>query len=165
MGTVFNQQPDFYHTCFEAFRDSSVTVILAVGEQNDISQLNNIPSNFKLYNYVPQLDILQHTDLFITHGGMNSSSESLYFGVPMLVIPVMGDQPIIAQRIEELEAGVQLNRKLLTPEILRNTAMHVLSNDIYIKNSHRIGESLKNARGYNKAVDEIETFKLKIGIK
>lgn len=165
MGTVFNQQPDFYHTCFEAFRNSSVTVILAVGKQNDISQSNNIPSNFKLYNYVPQLDILQHTDLFITHGGMNSSSESLYFGVPMLVIPVMGDQPIIAQRIEELEAGVQLNRKFLTPEILRNTAMHVLSNDIYTKNSHRIGESLKNAGGYNKAVDKIENFKFKIGIK
>ncbi|TBX45781.1 macrolide family glycosyltransferase [Bacillus thuringiensis] len=165
MGTVFNQQSDFYHTCFEAFRNSSVTVILAVGKQNDISQLNNIPSNFKLYNYVPQLNILQHTDLFITHGGMNSSSESLYFGVPMLVIPVMGDQPIIAQRIEELEAGVQLNRKFLTPEILRNTAMHVLSNDIYTKNSHRIGESLKNAGGYNKAVDKIETFKFKIGIK
>ncbi|WP_276567145.1 nucleotide disphospho-sugar-binding domain-containing protein, partial [Bacillus thuringiensis] len=110
---------------FEAFRDSQVTVILAVGEQNDINQLENIPSNFKLYNYVPQLDILQHTDLFITHGGMNSSSESLYFGVPMLVIPVMGDQPIVAQRIEELEAGVQLNRNLLTPEILRNTTMDV----------------------------------------
>lgn len=71
---------------------------------------------------------------------MNSSSESLYFGVPMLVIPVMGDQPIVAQRIEELEAGVQLNRNLLTPEILRNTTMHVLSNDIYTKNSYRIGK-------------------------
>ncbi|MBE7128961.1 macrolide family glycosyltransferase [Bacillus mycoides] len=165
MGTVFNQQLDFYHTCFEAFRDSSVTVILAVGKQTDISQLNNIPSNFKLYNYVSQLDILQHTNLFITHGGMNSSSESLYFGVPMLVIPVMGDQPIIAQRIEELEVGIQLDRKSLTPSILRNTAMHVISNDIYTKNSHRIGESLKNAGGYNKAVDEIETFKFKIGIK
>ncbi|MFB4338561.1 macrolide family glycosyltransferase [Bacillus sp. BR_16] len=165
MGTVFNQQPDFYYTCFEAFRDSSVTVILAIGEQNDISQLDNIPSNFKLYNYVPQLDILQHTDLFITHGGMNSSSESLYFSVPMLVIPVMGDQPIVAQRIEELEAGVQLDRNLLTPEILRNTAIHVLSNNIYTKNSHRIGKSLKNAGGYNKAVDEIETFKFKMCIE
>lgn len=165
MGTVFNQQPNFYQTCFEAFRDIPVTVILTVGEQNDVSQLENIPSNFKLYNYVPQLDILQHTDLFITHGGMNSSSESLYFGVPMLVIPVMGDQLIVAQRIEELEAGVQLNLNLLTPEILRNTAMHVLSNDIYTKNSHRIGKNLKNAGGYKKAVDEIEIFKLKIGIK
>ncbi|UOB81958.1 glycosyl transferase (plasmid) [Bacillus sp. ZJS3] len=165
MGTVFNQQPDFYYTCFEAFRDSQVTVILAIGEQNDISQLDNIPSNFKLYNYVPQLDILQHTDLFITHGGMNSSSESLYFGVPMLVIPVMGDQPIVAQRIEELEAGVQLDRNLLTPEILRNSAIHVLSNNIYTKNSHRIGKSLKNAGGYNKAVDEIETFKFKMSIE
>lgn len=36
---------------------------------------------------------------------MNSSSEGLYFGVPLLVIPVMGDQPIVAKRIEELELG------------------------------------------------------------
>ncbi|MDZ5610679.1 macrolide family glycosyltransferase, partial [Bacillus pseudomycoides] len=165
MGTVFNQQPDFYHTCFEAFRDSPVTVILAVGKYTDISQLKNIPSNFRLYNYVPQLDILQHADLFITHGGMNSSSESLYFGVPMLVIPAMGDQPIIAQRIEELKVGVQLSRKKLTPEILRNTTMHVVSNVIYTENSYEIGESLKNAGGYNKAADEIETFKFKKGIK
>ncbi|WP_348519735.1 glycosyltransferase [Bacillus sp. 166amftsu] len=95
MGTVFNQQPDFYHTCFEAFRDSPVTVILAVGKCTDSNQFKNIPPNFRMYNYVPQLDILQHADLFITHGGMNSSSESLYFCVPMLVIPVMGEQPII----------------------------------------------------------------------
>ena len=44
---------------------------------------------------------------------MNSSSESLYFGVPMIVIPVMGDQPIVAQRIEDLKAGIQLNLKSL----------------------------------------------------
>lgn len=36
MGTVFNEQPDFYYTCFEAFRDIPVTIILAVGAQNDI---------------------------------------------------------------------------------------------------------------------------------
>lgn len=92
---------------------------------------------------------------------MNSSSESLYFGVPMLVIPVMGDQPIVAQRIEELEAGVQLDRNLLTPEILRNTAMHVLSNDIYIKNSHRIGESLKMLEDITRQPMKLKPLNLK----
>ncbi|SDZ37689.1 hypothetical protein SAMN04488156_12218 [Bacillus sp. 166amftsu] len=63
------------------------------------------------------------------------------------------------KRIEELKAGVQLSRKKLTPEILRNTTMHVLSNGFYTENSYEIGESLKNAERYNKAADEIETFK------
>ncbi len=103
MGTVFNQQIDFYHICFEALKNFPATIILSVGKYIDINQLKNIPPNFKVYNYVPQLEVLKQANLFITHGGMNSSSESLYFGVPMIVIPVMGDQPIVAQRIEDLK--------------------------------------------------------------
>ncbi|MCV5706991.1 UDP-glucosyltransferase, partial [Escherichia coli] len=91
---------------------------LSVGKHIDTNQLKNVPPNFKVYNYVPQLEVLKQANLFITHGGMNSSSESLYFGVPMIVIPVMGDQPIVAQRIEDLKAGIQLNLKKLTPVIL-----------------------------------------------
>ncbi len=82
---------------------------------------------------MPQLEVLKQANLFITHGGMNSSSESLYFGVPMIVIPVMGDQPIVAQRIEDLKAGIQLNLKKLTPVTLYNAVMEVLSNDVYLE--------------------------------
>ncbi len=60
---------------------------------------------------MPQLEVLKQANLFITHGGMNSSSESLYFGVPMIVIPVMGDQPIVAQRIEDLKSWHTIKSK------------------------------------------------------
>ncbi|MCU5440751.1 glycosyl transferase [Bacillus cereus] len=165
MGTVFNQQMDFYYICFEAFKNFPATIILSVGKHIDINQMKNVPHNFKVYNYVPQLEVLKHANLFITHGGMNSSSESLYFGVPMIVIPVMGDQPIVAQRIEDLKAGIQLNLKKLTPVILHNAVMEILSNDVYLENTHKIKCTLKDAGGYNKAADIIEIFKLKMGIK
>ncbi|HDR4604178.1 glycosyl transferase [Bacillus cereus] len=165
MGTVFNQQMDFYYICFEAFKNFPATIILSVGKHIDINQMKNVPPNFKVYNYVPQLEVLKHANLFITHGGMNSSSESLYFGVPMIVIPVMGDQPIVAQRIEDLKAGIQLNLKKLTPVILHNAVMEILSNDVYLENTHKIKCTLKDAGGYNKAADIIEIFKLKMGIK
>ncbi|HHQ8914210.1 TPA: macrolide family glycosyltransferase [Bacillus cereus] len=165
MGTVFNQQMDFYYTCFETFKNFPATIILSVGKHIDINQLKNVPHNFKVYNYVPQLEVLKQANLFITHGGMNSSSESLYFGVPMIVIPVMGDQPIVAQRIEDLKAGIQLNLKNLTPAILYNTVMEVLYNDVYLEKSHKIKCTLKDAGGYSKAADIIEIFKLKMGIK
>lgn len=159
MGTVFNQQPELYTTCFEAFRKSPYTVILAVGKQTDIHQFDDIPSNFRVHQYVPQLEILEQADVFITHGGMNSSSEALYFGVPLVVIPVMGDQPIVANQIEKLGAGLQLNRLNLDAPTLRNTTEQVLSNASFKDKSSLVGKSLREAGGYKKAVEVILKFK------
>ena len=74
---------------------------------------------------------------------MNSSSESLYFGVPMIVIPVMGDQPIVAQKNRRFKSWHTIKSKKLTPVILHNTVMEVLSNDVYLENSHKIKCTLK----------------------
>ncbi|QTL52377.1 macrolide family glycosyltransferase [Priestia aryabhattai] len=159
MGTVFNQQPELYTTCFKAFQESQATVVLSVGKQTDIRQFKDIPPNFIVRNYVPQLEILQQADVFITHGGMNSSSEGLYFGVPLVVIPVMGDQPIVANRIEELGAGLQLNRQELDAITLRNTTEQILLNSSFKEKSLEIGKSLRDSGGYKKAVEAILKFK------
>lgn len=159
MGTIFNQQPELYTTCFEAFQEIQATVILSVGKQTDISQFKDIPSNFIIRNYVPQLEILEQADVFITHGGMNSTSEGLYFGVPLVVMPVVGDQLIVANRIEELGAGLQLNRQELDASTLRNTTEQVLSNSSFREKSLEIGKSLRDSGGYKKAVEAILKFK------
>ncbi|PGZ99825.1 glycosyl transferase [Bacillus pseudomycoides] len=155
MGTIFNQQPDLYEKCFEAFKDTPATIVLAVGKKTDINQFKNVPHNFVLYNYVPQLEVLQHTDVFITHGGMNSSSEALYYGVPLVVIPISGDQPLVAKRVTELGAGVHLDKMSLTPEILREATETVLNRNKFKENSCKIRDSFHAAGGYKKAVDEI----------
>lgn len=159
MGTVFNQQPELYTTCFKAFQESQATVVLSVGKQTDIRQFKDIPPNFIVRNYVPQLEILQQADVFITHGGMNSSSEGLYFGVPLVVVPVMGDQPIVANRIEELGAGLKLNRQELDALTLRKTTEQVLSNPSFKEKSLIIGKSLRDSGGYKKAAEAILKFK------
>ncbi|QHV47063.1 glycosyl transferase [Bacillus cereus] len=158
MGTVFNEQPALYEKCFEAFKDVDATVVLVVGKKINISQFENIPKNFKLYNYVPQLEVLQHADVFVKHGGMNSSSEALYYGVPLVVIPVTGDQPFVAKRLTEVGAGIRLNRNELTSELLRETVKKVMDDVTFKENSRKVGESLRNAGGYQRAVEEI--FKL-----
>ncbi len=111
-----------------------------------------------MFNYVPQLEVLQHTDVFVTHGGMNSSSEALYYGVPLVVIPVTGDQPLVAKRVTEVGAGVQLDRRALTPEMLRKAVEKVMNDKIFKENSRRIGKSLRDAGGYKQAVEEIVKF-------
>ncbi len=59
----------------------------SVGTQTQIAELGDTPTNFIVRNYEPQLEVLQHAKLFITHGGMNSTSEGLYYGVPLIVLP------------------------------------------------------------------------------
>ncbi|MCY8956157.1 glycosyl transferase [Bacillus cereus] len=158
MGTVFNEQPELYEKCFEAFKDIDATVILVVGKKINISQFKNIPYNFKVYNYVPQLEVLKHTDVFVTHGGMNSSSEALYYGVPLVVVPVTGDQPLVAKRVAEVGAGIRLNRKELTPKLLREAVKKVMDDVTFKEKSRKVGESLRDAGGYKKAIEEIEQF-------
>lgn len=165
MGTVFNEQPALYEKCFEAFKDVDATVVLVVGKRINISQFENIPKNFKLYNYVPQLEVLQHADVFVTHGGMNSSSEALYYGVPLVVIPVTGDQPFVAKRLTEVGAGITLNRNELTSELLRETVKKVMDDVTFKENSRKVGESLRNAGGYQRAVEEIFKLKMKPYVK
>lgn len=63
------------------------------------------PSNVKLQKWFPEQDILAHPNvrLFITHGGMLSYLESVYHGVPLLAIPVFGDQ--IANAVHASSSG------------------------------------------------------------
>ena len=75
MGTVVNEQAAFYRLCFEALKDVNATVVLSVGKKVKIEDLRPVPENFIIRDYVPQVQLLEHVDVFFTHGGMNSSSE------------------------------------------------------------------------------------------
>ncbi|MGC7871981.1 macrolide family glycosyltransferase [Desulfosporosinus sp. SYSU MS00001] len=165
LGTVFNQASDFYKLCFKAFANTEYTVMLSVGRQTRIAELGDIPENFIVRNHVPQLEVLQHARLFITHGGMNSTSEGLYYGVPLIVLPQSADQPIVARRVAEIGAGIQLKQEGLTAEDLMETAERVLKNASFRKLCEEIGDSFRVAGGYHRAVEEIFAYKRNLGIK
>ncbi|MFJ7724976.1 macrolide family glycosyltransferase [Neobacillus sp. NPDC097160] len=164
LGTVFNQAIDFYKLCFKAFGNTDHTVVMSIGEKAQISYLGEIPENFIVKNYVPQTEVLKCTKLFITHGGMNSTHEGLYYGVPLIVIPQSADQPIIAGQVANIGAGIQLQMQSLTANQLRETADRVLNTPSFRKAVSNIMESFKKSGGYHQAVEEIFEFKSKYEI-
>ena len=79
LGTIFNYNVEYYKNTIGAFGNSeNYQVIMSVGKFIDIKSLGDIPNNFFIYNYVPQLQISKQTNVFITHGGINSKMK-VYF--------------------------------------------------------------------------------------
>lgn len=151
LGTVANQNLKFYKDCLKALGSrEDLIVVMSIGKRIDIKELGNIPNNFRVYSYVPQLEVLKQINLFITHGGMNSSSEGLYNGLPLIVVPQFADQFLIAKRVTELGAGLPLVDNV-TATSIEDTVNKILSNPSYSENAKKIGESLKAGGGYKKA--------------
>jgi MGT family glycosyltransferase len=127
LGTVFNDKADFYRTCCEALADIDRKVVLAVGKRTNIAALGTVPGNFIVREFVPQLELLQRAALLVTHGGMNSVSEALCYGVPLVVIPQTADQFMVGQRIQQLGAGKTMHRGTVTAQKLRSIAEEILA--------------------------------------
>lgn len=135
LGTLLNtcsNSTRFFKKCIDAFREQPVSVIMSIGNVVKIEQLGDIPDNFFVHSFVPQLKVLQKASLFITHGGMNSVNEALFYGVPMLVIPVGNDQPTVARQVEALYLGKYLERKTINAALLQKTSMEILENNTLI---------------------------------
>ena len=126
LGTIFNNEPSFFKQCFEAFGESNYQVVLSRGKYVDAATLSPIPDNFLVSPYVPQLDILSRARVFVTHAGMNSTMESLYYGVLMVAVPQMQEQTVtVAQnfarfylskifRGDNIESFLTFDVKMLT---------------------------------------------------
>jgi len=158
LGTIFSANILFYQRCFEAFGDMDSRVIVSVGKHTDPNSIGKPPRNFVIRNYVHQLEILKQADVFITHGGMNSVSEGLWFEVPLVVVPQAADQFFVAQRMEALNAGIVLDSRNLSPEKLREAVDKVIVDPTISANAKAIGQSFREAGGHVKAADEILRF-------
>jgi MGT family glycosyltransferase len=121
----------------------------------DIHDLGHIPDNFVIQPVVPQLELLQKVDLFITHGGMNSINEGLNYGVPLVVVPQQIEQAINGRLVARQRAGIVLADTPpyghLDAIVLRQAVDNVLADPSYRLNAERLGRSFREAGGYQRA--------------
>ena len=151
MGTV-NQNREFYRSCMDAFRDTGWQVIVSMGPNNE--HFDHVPDNVQIYDSVDQMAVLSIADAFVTHCGMNSASEGLYYRVPLVLFPQTPEQGAVAKRTEELGAGLRLNS--ITPEAIRSAVSTVLSDPSYRTNAGKISDSFHACGGVLEAVAFLE---------
>ncbi|XP_038155710.1 UDP-glucuronosyltransferase 2A2-like isoform X3 [Cyprinodon tularosa] len=103
-------------------------------------------SNTKLYDWIPQNELLGHPKAraFITHGGTNGIYEAIYHGVPMVGIPMFGDQADNMVHMEAKGAAVAVNFNSLTTESLRDAVNTVINEKVYKENAMRLSRIQHN---------------------
>ncbi len=153
LGTVNNILLKFYKNCIEALKDTDYEVIMSVGKFTDISSFGNIPDNFTVKNSVNQIDVLQKADVFLTHCGMNSVNESIYYGVPMVLFPQTSEQGGVARRVSDFDAGIYLKKN--NPQNILESINEVLKNSSYKQNVMKIRETFIKSGGASQAADAI----------
>jgi len=155
LGTLFNRDPTFYRTCFEAFRGQDVRVIMSVGTTVTEAGVGSPPSNVTVVPWAPQLEVLQRASVFVSHGGMNSVSESLHHGVPLVVVPQMGEQELVAGQVEACGAGLFLAKNEVTPDRIRQAVNRVRGEPQFRTQAALIRESFDAAGGAARGADAI----------
>lgn len=154
LGTVINDRPDFYGKCIDALKDLAVDVVISCGNAIDCAALGVLPEQIKVYPYVDQLAILAKTDVFITHCGMNSVSESLYMAAPMVLYPQTNEQCAVARRVTEIGAGMLLKDDSV--EGIRAAVQEILNEKTYTKAAVECSADFRGCSGAAGAAEFIE---------
>ncbi|XP_033226876.1 UDP-glucuronosyltransferase 2B20-like [Belonocnema kinseyi] len=92
-----------------------------------------LPSNVIVSKWIPQIIVLKHnnTRLFMTHGGLISTQEALYHGVPLIGFPLFGDQQHNIQLFVKKNMALSLDYRSLTEKSLDDALNAVLTNPLY----------------------------------
>lgn len=161
LGTIFNTFLPFYRAVVGAFSGKDVIVIMSVGHNFDRAKLGEIPGNVHIYESVDQLSVLRKASVFLTHGGMNSVNEALYYGVPLVAVPMADDQPAVAARLEELGLGLRLGKRSITTEVVCQAANKAMADQSIAGRVRAMSQDMHDAGGNAKLVKDLDQLLLR----
>lgn len=128
-------------------------VIVSLGPQHDQLTLHD---GMVGEEFLPQTTILPQVDAVVTHGGNNTITECLWFGKPMVVLPLFWDQYDNAQRMDETGFGVRLDTYHHTPDELTGALNRVLNDGALHARLAAVSRRLRKTPGTERAADLIE---------
>ncbi|GAB6276357.1 MAG: glycosyltransferase [Rectinema sp.] len=155
LGTLENDRLDFYVRCIKACAEMDFHVLISIGRNVKREELGSIPPNISVVEYAPQLEVLKHAQLFLSHAGMNSVNESLYFGVPLLLFPQQQEQVMVARRVEEKGAGICMPADGADSGDIRAASRTVLESRNFYENARKVSDSFKASGGYERGAELI----------
>jgi MGT family glycosyltransferase len=126
--------------------------IVSTGPQHDQYEL---AENMAGAEFLPQVSVLAHVDAVITHGGNNTTTECMWYGKPMLVLPIFWDQHDNAQRVHETGYGIRLPTYRFEEDEMAGALARVLGDEPLRRRAASAGERLRTQPGTELAANLI----------
>ena len=108
LGTFSNNAVDLFRLVLTALEDEPVNVLVTIGRDNDPADLEPVPGNARVEQFLPQADLLPHCAAVVHHAGAGTSFGALADGLPSLALPQSADNFVIATRLAEAGAAHKL---------------------------------------------------------
>jgi len=137
----------------ELLADTPHRYVVSRGPRHDEYELAD---NMIGEEFLPQTSVLPHVDAVITHGGNNTVTECMWFGKPMLVLPIFWDQHDNAQRVHETGYGIRLPTYVLERDALVDAVQRLLTDGDMRGRVRAAGERLRERPGTEAAAGLIE---------
>jgi MGT family glycosyltransferase len=153
LGSLGSGDVELMRTLIATLAEVPARIVVSMGPQHDQLEL---AGNMTGAEFLPQVSILPHVDLVITHGGNNTVTECLRFGKPTVILPLFWDQYDNAQRLHETGFGIRLDTYTHAPEELTGAIDRLLGDDALRERLARMSRRLAAAPGTVTAADLIE---------
>ncbi|PPK68496.1 MGT family glycosyltransferase [Actinokineospora auranticolor] len=155
----YTSQRRLFTECVREFADRPWRVVLVVGNQVDPADLEPLPANVEVRRWVPQLALLAETDVFVSHAGMGSVTEALWTGTPVVLLPQLTEQDLVAEQVTGLGLGRVVPRDNLGAKPVGEAVAELLAalqdGDLPARLT-TMREAMRTAGGARRAVDVIE---------
>jgi MGT family glycosyltransferase len=156
MGTLQNQVATTFRVIAEACSGLGLQLAISMGGGGDPKSLGELPGDPIVVGFAPQLDLIRRSTLTISHGGLNTTLESLACGVATVVLPVTNDQPGVGARVESAGVGRAIPIARATVPRVREAIRVVLLDDpSYRERAAAMRSQIAAADGLNRAADLI----------
>ncbi|MBN3317753.1 CGT galactosyltransferase, partial [Atractosteus spatula] len=111
---------------------------------------SNLGNNTKLVEWMPQNDLLGHTNIraFLSHGGLNSIYEAMYHGIPVVGIPLFGDHYDTMTRVQAKGMGIMLEWKKMAEDDLYEAIVKVIKDNRYRQRAQLLSNIHKDQPGH-----------------
>ncbi len=154
-GSSYTDRIDLYRNAIDALEGTGWRLTIATGRVAP-DRLGAVPDWVQVRATVPQPAVLSAADAFVTHAGMGSCTEALWYAVPMVAIPQAVDQPLNAAQLETLGVGRHLTADSPDPAEIRDAIRYVATDPEVRRRLDGIRDELHSVGGPVHAADAVE---------
>lgn len=157
LGTLFNEHPEFFKVCAQAFAGTPWHVVMAIGRFLDPAALEPLPPNVEAHRWVPFHAVLKHARVCLTQGTTGSTMEAMDMGVPLVVMPHFATEAVpLAQRVVDLGLGYELPADQIEPAGIRTIVERLAADTAVKERVLRMQHDVKESGGPARGADHIE---------